>query len=166
MKPIRLLKEPIIILSVFIIIVLFVWFSVGRNMDMTIGDSYFVIKTSWLTSVLSPFLWLVTIIYLIRARINHFKNTLQNIILLVGCIGLNIMMLCYFKITAEFTSIATRESALSKYNTHSAPQPTMYSSDSIMMQILFIIQIILMLLLVIIAVITGKNYKTNVQEIL
>jgi hypothetical protein len=113
---------------------------------------------------LLPGLWLVTIVYIIRTAINHYKNPLQNLILLTVCFALNILMLNYLRLSAAFDGLSAHVltlqpplSNLSKINAHRS-NDSLYGNIT---EIIFAIQIILLVLLVIIAVLIGKNWKAS-----
>lgn len=168
MKPPKPLKEFIFIAVVLILIGLFdilaaVFFG-NSTLDISLHDTYFLVQDSWITSVLPPFLWLITIVYIVRTAINHYKNLLQNFILLTACLALNILMLNYLKLSAAFDGLSAHALTLR------SPMPNLSKIDvskwngspyNNTTEIIFIIQIFLLLLLVIIAVLTGKNWKTT-----
>jgi hypothetical protein len=161
MKPTKPLKEFIIIAIIFILIWLLYCFLVegffgNSSLDINMHDTYFVIKPSFLNEVGMPFLWLITIIYLIRARVNRFENRLQNSILLVSCFFLNVTMLFALKATAIFEGMNTVYSRLP-----GSTNKVLFQSD---LQTFFTIQIILTVLLVIVAIITAKNWHKAIYE--
>ena len=166
MKPAKPLKELIIVVIILIGITLFDAFAAlffgNSALDINLHDTYFVVQH---TAVLSPFLWFVTLVYIIRTAINRYKNTLQNLILLTACLGLNILMLNYLKLAAKFDGFTLHNNwtiypPLSALGKIPAPKnhESLYNNTT---EIIFIIQILLLLLLVIIAVLTGKNWKTT-----
>jgi heme/copper-type cytochrome/quinol oxidase subunit 1 len=161
--------EVLIVLAVLMVTLLLAFFVKGvimgnTTLDIPLHNTYFVLKFSWQMFVLLPFLILISLIYAVRGTMDRFKNSRQNFILLISTFLLNVLLLWYFKLIGKITIHPSRWTVyppLPGIKDNNA-QPSLFTHIE---QILFISQIILMLLLVIIAVLTGKNWKTNNDHI-
>ena len=172
MKNKVIVAETLVVAAVLIVTLLLGWFASGAilgntALDIQLHDTYFVFKFSWEDLVLLPFLIFMMLMYSIRGTIGRFKSQTQNVILLTSIFLFNVQLLFHYKIAAKLSSLPSGwtiyppRSALPQHNLTSHPSPSPFRG---ILQILFYTQIFFLVLLVIIAVLTGKNWKTNTHE--
>jgi len=168
MKPKPIIKEIILLVFVFLIIWLIAFCITGtiklnREFSINLHDTYFVI--AWPRLIIVPYLFIVTIIYLVREAFFKYNRRLQNIILLVALLLIIVILLILNRFISNIApetsgwTIYPPLSALPKQQAQAAPLITAS------LQILFYLQIFFILLLVIVAILTGKNWKSINEKI-
>jgi heme/copper-type cytochrome/quinol oxidase subunit 1 len=163
MKPKPIIKEIILLVSVFLIIWLIAFCITGtiklnREFSINLHDTYFVI--AWSRLIVVPYLFIVSVIYLVREAFFKYNRRLQNIMLLVTLLLIIVILL---GIDSFISTLAPQTSGWTIYPPLSAlPQQNVQPAPLITatLQILFYLQIFFILLLVIVAILTGKNWKS------
>ncbi|TWR30252.1 hypothetical protein FPZ43_04730 [Mucilaginibacter pallidiroseus] len=171
MKPKRMVIESIIVISSFVLTALLLNALTGspvfgkKTIDINLHDTYFVIELS-LPLILTPGLIFITIIYLFRNTYAHFKNHLQNLVLLGSLFLLNLFTIQAIQPVTKVTAM------LGGKWTVQPPLPNQAQSDKVpvspvseLADILFYVEIILLLILVAAAVLTGKNWKRKNRNV-
>jgi hypothetical protein len=171
-KPI--LIELGILLGIFILALVFSLLFTGTlfgnaALDINMHDTYFVGKFSWWIVTFPPFFVLVLLIYLIRAVVGHFSNSIVNIAVTSG-IFFNVLVL--LRVYKSFlvienrirsSAIVTLYPPLSALNDVQKPVKDFRDSEPFS-HVIFVILIVFLVLLVVSAVITGKNWNINKHE--
>ena len=162
MKPKLIIKEILILSSIFILVWLTIYKITGSRslvnliLDINLHDSYFVIHGSSLIPLSST---VIALLYLIREAFFRYRRRLQNLILLFSTFLLNLSLLRFIQFVSAY--IATQTLGWSIYPPLSAlpkahPQPP--QSEKVL-QILTYIPIPFMVILVIVGILVGKNWK-------
>jgi len=171
MKPKTIIKEIVLLLSVFLIIWLIAFYITGTiklnsKLDINLHDTYFVIE--WSRLIFFPYLFIVSVVYLVREAFFKYRRRLQNIILLFVLLIIITVLLKLDKFIGNIAPLTSGWtiypplSALSRQNLQpSQPSPLITAA----WQILFYSQIFFILILVIVAILTGKNWKQVNEKI-
>jgi len=163
----RSAKIEIAVVIFLALLIVILWTAALGNdtLDITLHDTYFVIKNTKEKVFVFPVLLLVTVVYLVKEAFYGYKRTFQNMVLLTSLFLINICLLLGVKFAAIILPHAsgwTIYPPLSALPKALPPSPLIHSSlFRDIWQILLLIQILFLLILVIIAVITGKNWNID-----
>ncbi|WP_295675055.1 hypothetical protein [uncultured Mucilaginibacter sp.] len=174
MKSKMISKTEIAILVLLAILLIVLWTTAFGNdtLDLTLHDTYLVIKGTKEKIFVFPMLLLLALVYAIKEAFYGYQRSVQNIVMLTAVFLINICLLSCVGVFHIITSkldgmqsgwtIYPPLSALPKVRpVNTTPHGSLFD---VAWQILLIMQIIFLVILVIIAVITGKNWNHCKRE--